>query len=329
MFGKYLATGTSIGRLCAHIVCHHNSLLSPLLHYLIRLSIFFPPASHLQPFWYCLHFHPLHVSSSSGQLVFQDALSQATLLGRSSMGGAWVESESTDWTLSHRTGALAGHPPSASDGRGRWESQNQPHFFARLCYWRYESQLWHVIALTILNSFPASFSLFCHLFVTVVANLFLLNCSSQLMSSLQWNLTRLEISWPLGIKVAEWSSSRGRPRSVSSDKIEKNGPNSECWKIHNILCSLKCCKFNTVSCQINTFAFPLPMHNLVHFSLKANQRRWERRWTRGSTMSTALSRAMNQTLTTWRVWRLKKRSTRSDGCHSRTLHISCSQPMVR
>lgn len=131
MCGKYLATGTSIGKLSAHTVCHHNSLLFSVLQYL----------NSFNHFGISLHLYLLHVLSSSGQLVSQDALSQATLLGRSSMGGAWVESESTDWTLSLRTGALVGHPPSASDGRGRWESQNQPHFFARLCYWRYESQL--------------------------------------------------------------------------------------------------------------------------------------------------------------------------------------------
>lgn len=62
--------------------------------------------------------HLLHVSSSSGPLVSQNALFQAILLGSSSMGGAWVGKESTDWTLTLRTGALAGHPPSASDGRG-------------------------------------------------------------------------------------------------------------------------------------------------------------------------------------------------------------------
>lgn len=95
------------------------TLSSPLCH-LISLSTHFTPAPHLQPLW-CVSASPspLHVSSPSGQLVSQDALSQAALLGRSSMGGAWVESESTDWTLSLRTGALAGHPPSASDGRGR------------------------------------------------------------------------------------------------------------------------------------------------------------------------------------------------------------------
>lgn len=281
MCSKYLATGTSTGRLRAHIVCHHNYLLSSLLHYLISLN----------HFGISVHLHPLHVSFSSSQLVSQDALSQATLLGRSSMGGAWVESENTDWTLFLRTGALAGHPPSASDGRGRWESQNQPHFFARLCYWRYASQLWRFMEICVTRgeagmaewvllstikhcshhskyqemtlitkecqlffmlyvchlcsknipafNFTASFSLFWRLFVTVVAYLFLLNCSSQLMSSLQWNLTRLEISWPLGTKVAEWSSSRGRPRSVSRDKIENNGSNSKYWKIPDILCSLK------------------------------------------------------------------------------------------
>lgn len=94
--------------------------LSSPLDCLISLSTRITPASHLQQLW-CLPASPSlpHVSSPSGQLVSQDALSQAALLGRSSMGGAWAESESTDWTLSLRTGALAGHPPSASDGRGR------------------------------------------------------------------------------------------------------------------------------------------------------------------------------------------------------------------
>lgn len=61
----------------------------------------------------------LHASSPSGWLVSQDALFQAAPLGPSSMGGAWAGRESTDWTLPLRTGALAGQPPSASDGRGR------------------------------------------------------------------------------------------------------------------------------------------------------------------------------------------------------------------
>lgn len=64
-------------------------------------------------------------------------------------------------------------------------------------------------------------------------------------------------------------------------------------------------------------------------SLKGSQRRWGRQGTLGSTMSTARSRAMSRTLTTWRVWRLKRKSTRSDGCHSRMQHISSSPPMVR
>lgn len=125
---------------CVHILAFKLSitLFSSLCH-LISISTCLTPAPHLQPIW-CVPASPspLHVSSPSGQLVSQDALSQAALLGRSSMGGAWVETESTDWTLSLRTGALAGHPPSASDGRGRWESQNQPHLSARLCYWRYK-----------------------------------------------------------------------------------------------------------------------------------------------------------------------------------------------
>lgn len=64
-------------------------------------------------------------------------------------------------------------------------------------------------------------------------------------------------------------------------------------------------------------------------SLKGSQRRWGRRGTLGSTMSTARSRVMSRTLTTWRAWRLKRKSTRSDGCHSRMQHISSSPPMVR
>lgn len=50
---------------------------------------------------------------------------------------------------------------------------------------------------------------------------------------------------------------------------------------------------------------------------------------RESTMSTAPSRAMSQNLTTLRVWRLRRRSIRSDGCLSRTPHTSSSPPMVR
>lgn len=65
------------------------------------------------------------------------------------------------------------------------------------------------------------------------------------------------------------------------------------------------------------------------YSLKGSWTSQERRGTLESTMSTVRSRAMNQTLTTWRVWRLKRKLTRSDGCHSRTLHISSSPPMVR
>lgn len=73
---------------------------------------------------------------SPGLLVSQDALFQTAPLGPSSMGGAWAGRENTDWTLPLRTGTLADHPPSASDGRGRWEPQNQPHLPARLRHWR-------------------------------------------------------------------------------------------------------------------------------------------------------------------------------------------------
>ena len=61
------------------------------------------------------------------------------------------------------------------------------------------------------------------------------------MSSLQWNLTRQEISWPLGIKVAEWSSFRGRLRSVYSHTFENEYSNLHpwYWQIRNILCIIK------------------------------------------------------------------------------------------
>lgn len=112
----------SSGHIIWDVACTSELIitLSSPLCCLISLSTRITPASHLQQLW-CLPASPSlpHVSSPSGQLVSQDALSQAALLGRSSMGGAWAESESTDWTLSLRTGALAGHPPSASDGRGR------------------------------------------------------------------------------------------------------------------------------------------------------------------------------------------------------------------
>lgn len=67
------------------------------------------------------HLHLLDTPSPSSwfRLVSQDALFGAASLGPSSMGGDWVGRRSTDWTLSLRTGALAGHPPSTSDGRGR------------------------------------------------------------------------------------------------------------------------------------------------------------------------------------------------------------------
>lgn len=48
----------------------------------------------------------------------------------------------------------------------------------------------------------------------------------------------------------------------------------------------------------------------------------------GSTMFTAHSRATNQSLTTWRVWRLRRRSTRSNGFLSRTQPTSCFPPTV-
>ncbi len=50
---------------------------------------------------------------------------------------------------------------------------------------------------------------------------------------------------------------------------------------------------------------------------------------RESIMSTAPFRAMSLSLTTLRVWRSRRRSIRSDGCLSRTLHTSSSPPMVR
>lgn len=50
---------------------------------------------------------------------------------------------------------------------------------------------------------------------------------------------------------------------------------------------------------------------------------------RESTMSTAPFRAMSPNSTILRVWRLRRRSIRFDGCLSRTLHTSCFPPMVR
>lgn len=48
----------------------------------------------------------------------------------------------------------------------------------------------------------------------------------------------------------------------------------------------------------------------------------------GSTMFTAPSRATSLSLTTWRAWRSRRRSTRYGGCLSRTPPTSCSPPMV-
>ena len=45
-------------------------------------------------------------------------------------------------------------------------------------------------------------------------------------------------------------------------------------------------------------------------------------------MFTAHSRATSRSLTTWRVWRSRRRSTRSNGFLSRTPPTSCSPPMV-
>lgn len=47
-----------------------------------------------------------------------------------------------------------------------------------------------------------------------------------------------------------------------------------------------------------------------------------------STMFTAHSRVTSLSSTTWRVWRSRRRSTRSNGCLSRTQHTSCSPPTV-
>lgn len=47
-----------------------------------------------------------------------------------------------------------------------------------------------------------------------------------------------------------------------------------------------------------------------------------------STTFTAHSRATNQSLTTWRVWRLRRRSTKSDGFLSRMQPTSCCPPTV-
>ena len=126
------------------------------------------------------------------------------------------------------------------------------------------------------------------------------------MSSLQWSSTRQGTCWPRGIKVAEWSSSRERPRSVYTVKPIITIPFYESAWISNLF---------------------LPL--LALDSPKGRPRRQGRRGTPGSTTSTARSRAMSRTLTTWRVWRLRRRSTRSDGCRSRTRHISSSPPMVR
>lgn len=48
----------------------------------------------------------------------------------------------------------------------------------------------------------------------------------------------------------------------------------------------------------------------------------------GSITFTAHSRATSQSLTTWRVWRLRRRSTRSNGFLSRTQPTSCYPPTV-
>ena len=105
----------------SHPLPHHLSLL---LHLLSAPSPLPLPKKKKKPSFSSLSAPPLHLllfhaSSPSVRLVSQDALFQAAPLGPSSMGGAWVGRDSTDWTLPLRTGALAGHPPSASDGRGR------------------------------------------------------------------------------------------------------------------------------------------------------------------------------------------------------------------
>lgn len=48
----------------------------------------------------------------------------------------------------------------------------------------------------------------------------------------------------------------------------------------------------------------------------------------GSTMFTAHSRATSQSLTTWKAWRSRRRSTRSNGFLSRTPPTFCSPPTV-
>lgn len=122
----------------------HSPALHPLLlshaHWisLSSLSLELIPQTVFPPLIIHSHLHLLDTPypSSWFRLVSQDALFGAASLGPSSMGGDWVGRRSTDWTLSLRTGALAGHPPSTSDGRGRWEPQNQPHLLTRLRHWR-------------------------------------------------------------------------------------------------------------------------------------------------------------------------------------------------
>lgn len=74
-------------------------------------------------------------SSWQRRTVSQDAVRQATLLGRSSMGKAPGGWDSTDWTALLQTGALT--HSAASDGWGRREPQNQSQLPPRLCHRRY------------------------------------------------------------------------------------------------------------------------------------------------------------------------------------------------
>lgn len=131
---------TSFAMLCAHIVSLPNDslrlsfpklssspaspstfLFSVLLHlHFLSLPFLFLKTLFLLPPPLAFQSQSLRRAfSSSCRLVSQDAFFQAVPLGPTSMGGDWVGRDITDWTLPLRTGALAGHPPSASDGRGR------------------------------------------------------------------------------------------------------------------------------------------------------------------------------------------------------------------
>lgn len=78
--------------------------------------------------------------------------------------------------------------------------------------------------------------------------------------------------------------------------------------------------------NVHIFHFHLPFFPFISFSFHRARLSPS---PRESTMSTAPFRAMSPNSTILRVWRLRRRSIRFDGCLSRTLHTSCFPPMVR